>query len=233
MRKTVEAKKNESVGITPTSVYLILYNGVQAIGWTALAIQVVIHLVWRESRDDLYSYVKTLLNVFQTLALLEIVHAATGIVRSNVVLTAFQVMSRVFLVWGVLNLIPETRDSIGLLLILIAWTVTEIVRYTYYMTSLVRGIPYILQWARYTLFFVLYPLGVTGELLCVRAALPYVYQRSTWSYSLPNSANISFQYYYALLIIMMSYVPLFPQLYFHMISQRKKVIGGVEHRKRD
>ena len=43
---------------------------------------------------------------------------------------------------------------------------------------------------------------------------------------MPNSLNMTFNFYYVLIAIMLSYIPLFPQLYFHMIAQRKKVIGG-------
>jgi len=37
----------------------------------------------------------------------QVVHAAVRIVRSNPITTATQVASRVFLVWGVLWLVPE------------------------------------------------------------------------------------------------------------------------------
>jgi len=38
---------------------------------------------------------------------MQIVHAAVRIVRSNPITTATQVFSRVFLIWGVLWLVPE------------------------------------------------------------------------------------------------------------------------------
>lgn len=235
MRKAAEAKKKEEAPfeLTPSIIYLILYNIVQALGWTALAIKIVYHFTFHKSCDGLYDEIKMLLNIFQTLAALEVVHAMVGFVRSSVSLTAFQVASRVFLTWCILHIVPETQNGFGVLLLLTAWSVTEIIRYTYYMTALVQGIPFLLQWARYTFFFVLYPVGVTGELMCIYSALPYVYQREIWSFSLPNKLNISFHYYYALIFIMLSYIPLFPQLYFHMIAQRKKVLGSSGHQKHE
>ena len=45
----------------------------------------------------------------QSFAILEVVHAALGWVRSPVVTTAMQVASRLFLVWGILDRFPEVR----------------------------------------------------------------------------------------------------------------------------
>ncbi|KAG9476570.1 hypothetical protein GDO78_003226 [Eleutherodactylus coqui] len=79
---------------------------------------------------------------------------------------------------------------------------------------------------RYNLFIVLYPLGVAGELLTIYAALPYVRKTGMYSLRLPNKYNVSFDYYYFLIAVMCFYVPLFPQLYFHMLRQRRKVLYG-------
>jgi very-long-chain (3R)-3-hydroxyacyl-CoA dehydratase len=46
----------------------------------------------------------------QTFALLEVVHAALGWVRSPVVTTAMQVSSRLFLVWGIAEQFPQVRN---------------------------------------------------------------------------------------------------------------------------
>lgn len=60
---------------------------------------------------------------------------------------------------------------------------------------------------RYTLFIVLYPMGVTGELLTIYAALPFVRQAGLYSISLPNKYNFSFDYYTFLILVMISYIP--------------------------
>ncbi|KAG8138942.1 hypothetical protein E2320_001715 [Naja naja] len=78
----------------------------------------------------------------------------------------------------------------------------------------------------YNFFIILYPVGVVGELLTIYAALPYVKRSGMFSVRLPNKYNVSFDYYYFLLIVMASYIPLFPQLYFHMLRQRRKVLHG-------
>lgn len=60
---------------------------------------------------------------------------------------------------------------------------------------------------RYTFFIVLYPMGVTGELLTIYAALPYVQKTGLYSVTLPNKYNFSFDYYTFLIVVMISYIP--------------------------
>ncbi|KAG7253164.1 hypothetical protein CRUP_028131 [Coryphaenoides rupestris] len=87
---------------------------------------------------------------------------------------------------------------------------------------------------RYTFFIVLYPMGVSGELLTIYAALPYVQKTGLYSVTLPNKYNFSFDYFTFLTLTMVSYIPREwrahtpPQLYFHMLRQRKKVLGHVD-----
>ncbi|ELK23348.1 3-hydroxyacyl-CoA dehydratase 2 [Myotis davidii] len=162
----------------------------------------------------------------------QILHCAIGIVPSSVVLTSFQVMSRVFLIWAVTHSVKEVQSEDSVLLFVIAWTITEIIRYSFYTFSLLNHLPYLIKWARYTLFIVLYPMGVSGELLTIYAALPFVRQAGLYSISLPNKYNFSFDYYAFLILIMISYIPLFPQLYFHMIHQRRKVLSHTEEHKK-
>ncbi|XP_074261077.1 very-long-chain (3R)-3-hydroxyacyl-CoA dehydratase 1 isoform X2 [Saimiri boliviensis] len=120
----------------------------------------------------------------------------------------------------------EIQNEESVVLFLVAWTVTEITRYSFYTFSLLDHLPYFIKWARYNFFIILYPVGVAGELLTIYAALPYVKKTGMFSIRLPNKYNVSFDYYYFLLITMASYIPLFPQLYFHMLRQRRKVLHG-------
>ncbi|XP_060068147.1 very-long-chain (3R)-3-hydroxyacyl-CoA dehydratase 2-like [Ylistrum balloti] len=214
-----------------SKIYLVAYNVTQILGWSAIMLAICNHWVTNQSVTGVYQDVAPLLNIFQTAAILEIFHCAFGLVRSNVVLTAFQVFSRVFLTWGVAYSVPQVQTTVGVFMFIFAWTITEIVRYSFYFSGLVGMIPYALQWCRYTFFLVLYPFGVTGELLTIYASLPYVKERGLYSVALPNSFNMSFSYYYFLICTMFVYIPIFPQLFMHMIAQRKKVIGGAGKKK--
>jgi Protein tyrosine phosphatase-like protein, PTPLA len=59
---------------------------------------------------------------------------------------------------------------------ILAWSSVEVPRYAFYLAALItgdatKGTPYPLFWLRYSLFAVLYPLGISGELtVCITAA---------------------------------------------------------------
>ena len=47
---------------------------------------------------------------------------------------------------------------------LFAWSLADIVRYSYFVVMLAApSVPGWLKWLRYSLFFVLYPVGIGGE----------------------------------------------------------------------
>ncbi|XP_029461166.1 very-long-chain (3R)-3-hydroxyacyl-CoA dehydratase 2 isoform X1 [Rhinatrema bivittatum] len=206
------------------TAYLVIYNVVMTAGWLVIAVGLVRAYLAKGSYHNLYYSIEKPLKFFQTGALLEILHCALGIVPSSVVLTTFQVMSRVFLTWAVTHSVREVQHEDSVLLFVVAWTITEIIRYSFYTFSLLNHLPYLIKWARYTFFIVLYPMGVSGELLTIYSALPVVRKTGLYSISLPNKYNFSFDYYTFLILVMVSYIPIFPQLYFHMLHQRRKII---------
>ncbi|XP_057708525.1 very-long-chain (3R)-3-hydroxyacyl-CoA dehydratase 2 [Corythoichthys intestinalis] len=219
--------KKKGPGALATA-YLVIYNVVMTAGWLVIAVGLVRAYLARGSYHGLYYSIEKPLKFFQTGAILEIVHCAVGIVPSSVILTLFQVTSRVFLTWAVTHSVREVQNEDSVLLFVSAWTITEIIRYSFYTFSLLNHLPYLIKWARYTFFIVLYPLGVSGELLTIYAALPHVQKTGLYSITLPNKYNFSFDYHTFLVFFMISYIPVFPQLYFHMIRQRKKILGRTD-----
>jgi len=215
------------------NTYLLLYNGFQFLGWTTILLVMVHHYMYNDNCSGLWIKEEYLVKVFQTLAIMEIFHAIIGIVPSNPMLVLMQIFSRVFVVWGVVHSFARVHNSITIPLMLTAWAVTEIIRYGYYFTHLLGWVPYSLVWCRYTFFIVLYPLGVIGEVLTTMFALPYMRDTQWYSINLPNFANVSFSYYYCVIAIMLAYVPGFPQMYLHMLNQRKKVLSPLPSKKAD
>jgi very-long-chain (3R)-3-hydroxyacyl-CoA dehydratase len=122
--------------------------------------------------------------------------------------------------------VAETRDSAGFPLLMTAWSIAEATRYIYYALNLYDLVPHFITWCRYSFFIILYPIGVTGELLTIYASLPVIAKKGLYSLPMPNPLNASFYYHYALIGIMASYIPFFPQLYFYMLGQRKKFLGS-------
>ena len=70
-----------------------------------MAISVQTAANWKAPLSDvmtaksLYQNIEFYLLIFQTAAILEVVHAALGLVRSNPMLVLFQVLSRLAVVW--------------------------------------------------------------------------------------------------------------------------------------
>ena len=73
-----------------------------------------------------------------------------GLVRSNPVITTFQVLSRVMVVCGVILATPDNyaAASPGLPIAILAWSVTEIIRYSFYFTNLIGFVPQFIIWLR-------------------------------------------------------------------------------------
>jgi len=208
-----------------TKLYLLGYNGIQVAGWSYILYQLYVYYLVGVPNQSLWNYIGWSVIIFQNAAVLEILNASCGFVKSNPILTTFQVFSRVMVVCGVVMATPDAKESPGLPLALLAWSITEIIRYGYYALNIVNMVPYILIWLRYTTFIALYPIGVTGELLCFYWAQNYAKNNSVWSVNMPNKYNATFSYFYLLWIVMVSYIPIFPQLYLHMFAQRKKFVG--------
>ena len=74
--------------------YLVAYNTLQTLGWTYLLMQMVGHLSSGGKIETLYENTRLTLQIFQTGAILEILHAMFGLVRSSVQVTTQQVFSR-------------------------------------------------------------------------------------------------------------------------------------------
>ncbi|KAL4935476.1 hypothetical protein BDV06DRAFT_206939 [Aspergillus oleicola] len=217
-----------------TRQYLLFYNAANFFCWTILTIRTVRHLlnqaITSQSLNfnistifaDTYS---PLLQVTQSLALLEILHSLVGIVRAPVVTTAMQVASRIFVVWGVLypfqgSLIGTSKIFGGVdqiaefayLGCLLAWGVTEVIRYGFFTMQVnggVETVPGWWQWLRYNTFYILYPVGISSE-----CALSYK--------ALSPAAKAQPLFYWGIVAVLVIYVPGSYVMYTHMIKQRRK-----------
>ena len=97
--------------------------------------------------------------------------------------------------------------SLDLYSLLLAWGITESIRYPFYALKELIDAPYVLTWLRYTTFIVLYPLGVSSELAMVWLALPHLYSTGLWSAPMPNMVNFDFHYYAFCMLAMLAYAP--------------------------
>ncbi|KAG5916328.1 hypothetical protein E4U42_007713 [Claviceps africana] len=144
--------------------------------------------------------------------------ASLRIVRAPLATTIMQVSSRLLLVWPIVNTWPFLALSPFYASMLLAWSVTEVIRYSYFALSLAQMLPPALTWVRYTTFYVLYPLGITSECMLVYGA--------TGPASRPTSrGGVAAGLLYAILAI---YVPGSYVLFTHMMKQRRKVMRSLK-----
>jgi len=164
----------------------------------------------------------------QLAAFLEIVFIIIGWVPSKVVTALLQCAVRLIVIFGAMSTPFCTANNITGNLVIFAWSISEIIRYSFYALNafLPGGSPYPVVWMRYTAFIVLYPTGLVCEMYLLASTLKGAMKTNMWSWSLPNEYNFVFYWPFVLLVLLMCFPPGFWQLYTHMFSQRRKVIGG-------
>ncbi|ODV70315.1 PTPLA-domain-containing protein [Hyphopichia burtonii NRRL Y-1933] len=198
--------------------WLIAYNSISSSFWSIVLFNTVF-LGSLEGQPILFNKTNLILTVIQCFAVVEIFNSALGIVKSPIVTTTAQVFSRLLLVLGIMQLLPNSPANYHwcYITLTLSWSITEIIRYSYYASNLSNpnGVPYFLTWLRYSTFWVLYPTGVSSEI-----AMIYL--------SLDEAKNsIGSWYYYFLIATIATYAPGFYTLYTYMIKQRKKVLGKI------
>lgn len=202
---------------SPKTQYLILYNFVNAVLWLTVLGRVIL-LVPLVGFGRVYPGVGKFCKWTQTLALLEVVHAVVGLVRAPIGTTAMQVASRLLLVWGVVDTFPFLAKSAAYSSMLIAWSVTEVVRYSYFVFTLSGYSPGLISWLRYNLFYVLYPLGISSECWLIYKAVE-------------PAKEIRQELGWLLQLILFIYVPGSYILFTHMMAQRRKVMRAQQIQK--
>ena len=206
--------------------YLIAYNVSMFIGWTLFIFSFSSQYLLTKNINLTYEKSFQYLRIFQYGAVLEIIHIILKLVKSPLMTTIIQVMSRIIIVY-ILSKV-KSSVSIGYILLSFAWGVTEMIRYTYYYLSLIQKnyntkfvIPYPLIWSRYSFFIVLYPIGVSGELITLWKS---TIELKNYSFLNINIADII---YFRFVL----YVPGLFVLYTYMLRQRKSTFKKLKEKK--
>lgn len=196
--------------------WLIAYNSISSSLWSIVFFNTVF-LGALLGQPLLFDKTLLVLTLVQCCAVVEIYNSVTGIVKSPVVTTVSQVLSRLLIVLGIMQVLPNSPANYhwAYIPLTLSWSITEVVRYSYYAANLKDpiGVPSWLTWMRYTFFYVLYPTGVSSEV-----AMIYL--------SLGEAEKVVGAWYkWLLVVILFTYPPGLYSLYTYMINQRKKVLG--------
>eukprot|EP00271_Cylindrocystis_brebissonii_P002033 TRINITY_DN1238_c0_g2_i1.p1 TRINITY_DN1238_c0_g2~~TRINITY_DN1238_c0_g2_i1.p1 ORF type:complete len:229 (+),score=20.83 TRINITY_DN1238_c0_g2_i1:327-1013(+) len=215
------AERQSSLSIT--TYYLVLYNALQSLGWMLVLFTLIKCAV---KNEDPYSATSSDVGILQMAALLEVVHAATGIVRTGVVTALMQWAGRAHVLFCIAGNVLEVQRLPSLVAMFGAWALSEVIRYPQYTLSLLGIRPNWLTYLRYTAFIVLYPIGVfAGEMFLIYSALPYVRQRKLYGDFFRNILHAPFDYSNFLTALLLAYPFLWLHLYLHMLRQRRAKIG--------
>ncbi|KAL3783697.1 hypothetical protein ACHAW5_005182 [Stephanodiscus triporus] len=123
-----------------------------------------------------------------------------------------------------LNSSPTARGQWGAALMILSWSFVEVPRYLFYISALVsgdatRGTPYPLFWMRYSLFALLYPTGIAGELSVFVSS-----SRCPTFLSMLGPGYESVMYWYAMAFPIV-YVPGALPMILNMAANRRRAFG--------
>lgn len=169
---------------------------------------------------EVHDYIGPLVVLVQSLAVLEVVHSAFGWVKTNPLVTAVQVASRLIIVWGVSEQYRAAATSPYYAVMVFAWSLSEVARYPFYVNQLLGSPSYMALWARYSFFIVLYPMGVLGEMQLIWASLPH---HLAWPWVDATGWSVRDLVFLALLPV---YIPGLFYLYTRLLASRRKVLGS-------
>ncbi|XP_062006037.1 very-long-chain (3R)-3-hydroxyacyl-CoA dehydratase PASTICCINO 2A [Rosa rugosa] len=214
-----------SLSLLLRRLYLSLYNWTLFIGWSQV-LYLAVKTLRESGPEQVYNALDRPLQFAQSAAFLEILHGLVGLVRSPITATLPQISSRLFLVWGILWSFPETQSHVLVSSLVVSWSITEIIRYSFYgMKETLGFAPSWLQWLRYSTFMLLYPIGITSEVGLIYLAMPHIKNSEKYCIRMPNKWNFSFDYICAAIVALGFYVPGIPHMYGYMLTQRKKVLS--------
>ena len=100
-----------------------------------------------------------LLQIVQSLAIIDVFFAFFKIIKTNYLISFIQVLSRYFIIWGPLHF--SNVPLFILKTLSITWGLSDSIRYLYYFNLNNK----ILKFIRYNLFWFLYPIGISFEIL--------------------------------------------------------------------
>ncbi|OIT37406.1 PREDICTED: very-long-chain (3R)-3-hydroxyacyl-CoA dehydratase 2 [Nicotiana attenuata] len=202
------------------NLYLFSYNSLQFLGWTVALFRILSNFISTQSVTGTYASAGELICLLQCCAFLEVVHGAIGIVPSGAVLPLMQWSGRTHFLLAIVRRIVEVQESPSVFMTFLAWSLSEVIRYSHYALSCIGSPPYFITYLRYTAFILLYPVGIgPGEMWLMYQALPFIKKRNLYADSLP------FSYCNFVKVLLLVYPFLWLNLYLHLFKQRRSKLG--------
>ncbi|CAH8527727.1 unnamed protein product [Heterobilharzia americana] len=212
----------------PLTIYLFFFNVIQFAGYLYVCGALIYGLLQYKSVDKIpfYEWVIDRLIFVQILAILEPLHAVLGWVRSGSVLPSFlQAFGRSLALFLIVLPHPQFHSESTTYWLFLAWSLIETVRYPYYILSLLSFQNGFITYLRHTLWIFLYPVGFICEGKLIVRSIPLLIESGKFSLSLPNTANISFDFPIFLQVYLLAMSFALYYLMRHLYVKRRKTIG--------
>ncbi|XP_059660693.1 uncharacterized protein LOC132307055 [Cornus florida] len=211
------------------NLYLFAYNSLQAFGWAISLFRIISNFVSTKSFDGAYSSAGELISLLQTVAFLEVLHGAIGIVPSGALVPLMQWGGRTHFLLAIVNRIEEVQELPSVFIAFVAWCLIEVIRYPHYALNCIGSSPSLITYLRYTAFIVLFPTGFTGEMWLMYEALPFIKTKNLYS---DLFDGFPFSYYDFVKVLLLCYPFLWLKLYLHMFKQRKSKLSKQHTKKK-
>jgi len=214
-----------------TATIVFVYNMTQFAAWA----WTLFLLVWdfREGKTSQYTDnedFRFALAIAQCSQSLDILFSALRWTPNALGTVLMQLASRLFVVLVVFPLAVDTQPFPFIEYTVLAWSITEIIRFIFYSFKSLQSI---VGHLRYNSFLVLYPLGVSCECACFLFAHLALGKMSATEQEekmllvqMPNYLNVGLSIDYLIMLMAPTYAIGFPMLFGHMLAQRKKFYGA-------
>ena len=209
------------------TAYLFLYNLFQFVGFIYLFVIFIIHFFKEgpgkfsifsyrndqhfdfyfspspETIKTIYPSLRNTIKFLNLMQILEIINPLVGYTTGSALLPAIQLSGRTFFIFLLIDRQEEMQAHYATFYLLLVYTLSELLRYPYYMLHIYKVNIRLVTWVRYTAWMLLYPLGFLFEAIIIYRSIPLLEASGKLSISLPNAANFAF------------YMPAFLSLYFN------------------
>ncbi|KAM0548415.1 hypothetical protein ACHAPJ_009901 [Fusarium lateritium] len=150
VQPTSEKQSTKARNAPQPASYLFIYNTLSSLLRTGILLRTA-YLWLNQGNGAVWDELNATARWSETLTAVEVIHAATGLVRAAPATTALQVAGRNTIVWAITRNYPEVAHrEITYTLMLMAWNAADAVRYLYFALQTGTGsVPSALSWLRY------------------------------------------------------------------------------------
>ncbi|KAK9280191.1 hypothetical protein L1049_013878 [Liquidambar formosana] len=175
--------------------------------WALSLSRIFSNFVATKSFNGAYASAGDLICFLQTVAFLEVVHGAIGIVPSGVLLPLLQWGGRTHFLLAIVRCIHEVQELPAVFITFVAWCLSEIIRYPHYALHCLGSCP---SWLTYLRFSFLY-------MWLMYQALPFIKKKDLYA---DFFDVLPFSYYNFVWVLLLGYPFMFLKLYLHLFKQR-------------